>query len=124
MDIEQALVNARNAAQAGAVYVLAEAINSIDEWLSRGGFLPEDWQPGTIGSYSGDDGEARYFVALDEPLSRAVLRAGVVLGRVDRQDAEITPEQGTQLIQDWETLDEEMSAGSPMPSAWALKRTV
>ena len=23
---------------------LAEAVESMDEWISRGGFLPEDWE--------------------------------------------------------------------------------
>jgi hypothetical protein len=55
MDPDQALANAREAAQdydeagslgseSDAAERLVEAFNALDSWLSKGGFLPRDWR--------------------------------------------------------------------------------
>lgn len=55
MDPEQALANAREAVkdldnatsisqESDAAERLATAFRALDEWLSKGGFLPSDWE--------------------------------------------------------------------------------
>lgn len=54
MDPEQALENMRTAAGNLAdddtlpedVTLLVESVQALDEWLSKGGFLPADWSKG------------------------------------------------------------------------------
>lgn len=35
--------------------LLAEAINDLDEWLTKGGFLPHDWLEPVKAYYLGDE---------------------------------------------------------------------